>query len=110
MIVHDRTRLMGQSPIKSRTPANAGVLDLFNIAGPAHTGEFLLHLGLVLPLVGDELAVVNLGEAREAQLVLLFADSLIGSEPVDVVGAREEGEPADDVPVLLNPVDDANPL
>src|SRR3989344_2845808 len=110
MGAHDRIRLIGQSQPKSRTPANAGVLDLFNVAGATGTGELLLHFGLVLELVGDEFAVINLGESREARFVLLFSYRLVVSHEVHMVRAREEGEPTNNLPVLLNPAHNANPF
>ena len=136
MIAHDRIRLIG--PVyKMQTPAllrgclllferqqiKEGktclaargallicCLCLFYLADAAGAGKLFLHLRLVVALIGEELRVIHLWETGEALLIFLFRNCFVRRETVDVVGAREEGETADDIPVLLYPIHDAYPF
>src|SRR3989344_438694 len=117
MIAHDRIRLIGpvykmQKPALLRgflhcTLTAKSLLYLTHAAG---AGKLPLHIRLILTLIGEELGVIHLREACQALLIFFFRNCLVGRKTVHVVGAREEGETADDIPVLLYPIHDTYPL
>jgi len=57
---------------------------------PAHAGQFFFLVGLIGPLVDDELGVVYFRESRGEALIGLLVDGLIRSEAVHMILTGQE--------------------